>query len=438
MIEELYIVKNDERFKVDLNSPSGITLNFKSNIFGDLSKITCSYSYTFKLPLTLNNRLVFDSAEDIRHKSTMIRRKLVAEFYQNGIKIFDDANLYVDSIDNGYQAVMTWGVVRGLEKLKDDDISLRELPFTGMVDVARYGVKTTVPRPTTWNNKSDYFIPYRRSEGSYWYNDEKYIYGRETGSQELPVVPVQRIIDAINQHYGTTFYFGEQVKGSELWNSIAHRYNSVSVPQLIAFGGVPLVNRGLTEEQYASRTGTLKNIQVLNNSIWGIALTVWDNLTAYNVISFDYVPPMKNDYFQIGNNGSSGTTRKYTFFKNGSAIVEKASIDGYIRVVSNRLGTRWKGTKVEYHKNDETPKLIIYKRTFKLKEGSSTNGEIVYDEAATLEGKYLGTQLEVSGEYTIERYVYEFDFRAANGKSRIEISDFNSSETYPLDRKSVV
>lgn len=46
MYEELYIIKDEERHKLDLNCPSGITLNFKSNLFGDLSKISASYSYT--------------------------------------------------------------------------------------------------------------------------------------------------------------------------------------------------------------------------------------------------------------------------------------------------------------------------------------------------------------------------------------------------------
>lgn len=436
MKEELYVIKDNERFRVDLNSPSGITLNFKSNIFGDLSKITCSYSYTFKLPLTLNNRLVFDRAEDIRHESNMVRKKLKAEFYQNGIMIFDDANLYINTIEGGVQAVLTWGIVRGLEALKDDDISLNELPFMNIAEVARYGIKTSVPRPTDWDNTSDYFIPFRRSEGAYYDNQERYIHGSGNGSSALPVVPVQRIIQAINDYYGTDFYFGDNVSGTNAWDANTLSFANVGeTPPLVAFGAVPLINKGLTDEEYELRTGTFTNVEVLNNSFWGIALKVWDDCTAYNVLSFDYIQPTKNNYYDIGNNGSTtGTTKKYTFFKKGLSIVEKVELDGYIRVTMSNIGRRWNasGTKLLVDHSDIIPKLIIYRRSWKFKEGSSTNGEIVYEEAATLEGKSLGTEILQTSDYRYEFGVFEFDFREAEGRNRLALDDFNSSsETYP-------
>ena len=111
MYEELYIIDKSTKLRVDLSIPSGITLNFKSNIFGDLSKIACSYTYTFKLPLTANNRRVFDNADDIRCISNKIRRRLKAEYVQNGIPLFSNANLYIDSTETCFNAIMTWGVI---------------------------------------------------------------------------------------------------------------------------------------------------------------------------------------------------------------------------------------------------------------------------------------------------------------------------------------
>lgn len=435
MVEELYVIKDGERFKLDLNTPSGISLNFKSNIFGDLSKITCSYSYTFKLPHTLNNRLVLDSAEDVRHNSKMVRQKLVAEYFQNGIRIFNDANMYIDTIENGYAAVLTWGVVRGLEVLKDNDVSLRGLPPITSNEIARFGIRAAIPRPNTWSNFAEYYIPYRTSEGSYFYNSQQYIYGyeREYGSESLPVIPVKRIVDMINAFYGTQFYFGETINGSSLWDSANHRFNNSGVPDLIAFGAVPLVKKDLTDSQYEKRTGTLRDVAVLNNTFFGTALPVWDDCKAYNVISYDYTAPVVNNYFNIDNNGSTtGTTRKYTFFRKANAMVEKVELDGYIRVTMANVGRRWKGSKLEYDHTDVELKLIVYKRTWKLKEGSSTNGEIIYDEAATIEAKFLGILDVYEGEYHYEYFQYEFDFREEYGRSRISLEDFNdSSETYP-------
>ena len=57
MKEELYI---DDQI-VDLYPDKPITLNFKSNILHDISKITASNSYTIQLPKTTRNRCVLDN-----------------------------------------------------------------------------------------------------------------------------------------------------------------------------------------------------------------------------------------------------------------------------------------------------------------------------------------------------------------------------------------
>lgn len=434
MYEELYIIKDGDRKKIDLQSPSGITLNFKSNFFGDLSKITCSYSYTFKLPLTRNNRELFENAEDIRATSNMVRKRFTAEFLQNGINLFSDANLYISAVQNNeYEAVMTWGVVRGFEALKDNDVSLRELPILGTTNMARYGIQTDVPRPELWSNDASYFIPLRKKESSYIYNGEKYVYGREYGSGSLPVVPVKRIIDTINAFYGTSFYFGESVDGSTQWNSESNSFDGVTGPTLINFGVVPLVKKDLTDEQYAERTGTLTNVSIINNYSLGAASNIWADFKAYNVIGFDYEPPTVNNYYSIGSNGSSATGKLYTFFRKSGALVEKALLDGYIRVSLNAIGSRWNGTTLEYHEEVEEVKLIIYQRKWQLKEGSSTNGEIVYEEAVAITGKYTTPDVVVDGDYRYEYAVYEFDFRDADGRNRLSLDDFgSSSESYPF------
>lgn len=114
MVEELYIFdKNGMRRSVDLNSPSGITLKWVSNMFNSLDKVNCSYSYTFKIPMTRHNREVFDFAEDIRHTSGLLGKKLKAEFIQNGIPLFRNGNLYIDkSTADSYSCVFTWGVLK--------------------------------------------------------------------------------------------------------------------------------------------------------------------------------------------------------------------------------------------------------------------------------------------------------------------------------------
>ena len=187
MKEELYIIlASGERKKLDLGDSSGITLNFKSNIFGDLSKITCSYSYTFKLPLTTNNRQVLDNAEDVRHQSAMIRKRLKAEFIQNGIPLFSNANLYIDTVETDYKAVLTWGVVEGFEGIKDNDISLIELP-SDISDIVRFQ-NIELQESSTYSNDVEYLHPLRKVTNLY----NGYIASAQVVNT-LPVVPIRKI-----------------------------------------------------------------------------------------------------------------------------------------------------------------------------------------------------------------------------------------------------
>ena len=57
MTEELFI--NNQ--SVDLKPDAASTLNYKSNLFGDISNITSSNSQTIQCPKTTANRNIFDN-----------------------------------------------------------------------------------------------------------------------------------------------------------------------------------------------------------------------------------------------------------------------------------------------------------------------------------------------------------------------------------------
>lgn len=48
---------------VDLDDSTKITLNYKSNLFTDLSKIVSNNSYTIKLPKTVRNQRIIQHAD---------------------------------------------------------------------------------------------------------------------------------------------------------------------------------------------------------------------------------------------------------------------------------------------------------------------------------------------------------------------------------------
>lgn len=428
MHEELYIIKDSARHKLDLNCPSGITLNFKSNLFGDLSKISASYSYTFKLPMTQNNRLALDTPEDIRRNSTTTRQKYKCEFWQNGVDLFCDANLYVDTTDSqNYNAVMTWGVVAGFEALKDNDLSLREIG-NGVNEIGRYG-SIWLPTPGDFDNDTLLLHPYRglgiyeKSKGKVWclVNAEN----KPVSKANIPVVPIQYIIDRINRTYGTRFNLGNIYDGRS-WDSNSHSYLSNGDSVIISRGVVPLVKTGLTDEQYASKTAILTNFRshsyklILGNTELTLPFDAWDGNKYSQIISFDIQQPQNNNYFTVGSGGNVKPSINWVFYRKGSTsnkivLVEKFKLDGHVRVIFDGWTTAESKMSV-YHRVAERDNDDSTKINYTMKEVGSVTGRFVSYE--NIDGKTCD--------------VMEFDFRKSHGLSSIEIEDGGSSSVYPF------
>lgn len=203
--EELYIIKDGEKYNLDLPTPSGITLKWVSNLFSDISKLTCSYSYTFKLPMTAKNRRVLDIADDIRHSSAFARISVDAEFYINGVCLCPNANLHVSEIGaSSFSCVMTWRVLKAFEKMKSDSIKLNELPSIGTF-VWKTGDDSLIYGLPTHNQKNTENILYPNYDAGIPYTN---------GVPPKPVVPIYRLIQLINNHYGVKFALGRELTDS--------------------------------------------------------------------------------------------------------------------------------------------------------------------------------------------------------------------------------
>lgn len=376
MYEELYITDENKRMRVDLSIPSGITLNFKSNIFGDLSKITCSFTYTFKLPLTINNRNVFDNADDIRCTSNKIRRRLKAEYVQNGIPLFKNANLYIESTETCYNAIMTWGVIDGFQTLKDNDISIRNLPLTA---TPTFGPTNAVIGD--WSNNMNYAqplynagLPYVSATG---HKDTYNTYS----VFPLPVVPIYRLVSLINETFstkfnlGTAYAYGDEIKNHSILN----------------YGVVPLVSATAPEDSivinsYRSYLGCY-----MKDSYAGVAhvLTGATNDT----------PPSNSLYSLVKN--SAGFT---VGIKINSDTGMKIELDGFLKLKFNHEPNAYKGQGVvEMDAPDSsgiTPKLGVY---------YTTNGTTA-TSLTSLEGKF---------SYSND-WCWYFNFSKDEGKDRIE------------------
>ena len=273
MKEELYIMKDGERKRLDLQNPSGITLKWVSNLFSDLSKMTCSYSYTFKLPMTRNNMDVFDLAEDIRHDSAFTGKRLDAEFLMNGVSICPNANLYISEIGkNTYSCVMTWGVLKGFQKLKESTLKINELGDLGSIFWQDDDVSFQYGRPSRKLKNTDDLVYPDYDAGCPHYD----------GTPPKPCMPIYRLIQIINETFGVKFSIGKKLEADfgvmPLANFNNRNYhNGYVYDDYVTNGVVPLVNTHIdsssqiVEGVFQIDSFTMKRIDESGTRSWKVA-----------------------------------------------------------------------------------------------------------------------------------------------------------------------
>lgn len=100
---------------VDLAPNTDITLEYVSNLVGDIGKINLSHSYTVKLPKTARNARILDDPGNPTHVSTMARRYFAAEYYRNGISLIGKARAYLlSTTGDSYEVALVWNAIPGL------------------------------------------------------------------------------------------------------------------------------------------------------------------------------------------------------------------------------------------------------------------------------------------------------------------------------------
>lgn len=173
---------------VDMDDNTKVTLNYKSNIFSDLSKIVSNNSYTIKLPGTVHNQRIFGHADLPASGSTYPRVFHKARYFRNGVEILSDALAVLISSGETFDVALTWGNAAVFEPLVKSEKKLNELTDTG-----------------------DYLI-WSKSVGYGMYNSDNYLYSQANYGVDLnadgvnvwalPSVRVRWIISLIEKEYG--------------------------------------------------------------------------------------------------------------------------------------------------------------------------------------------------------------------------------------------
>lgn len=126
MRDELYI----DGAKVDMGE-SGVSLEYRSNILTDISKIVSNFSYTVKLPKTKNNLRLIECAHMPSAVSSFPYLPHVGTLLRDGVQIVDSANVVLMSVSDTIEIALSWGNATGFSKI---------IEFEGNLDGLDYGV----------------------------------------------------------------------------------------------------------------------------------------------------------------------------------------------------------------------------------------------------------------------------------------------------------
>ena len=184
---------------VDLDDSTKITLNIKSNLFTDLSKIVSNNSYTIKLPKTVRNQRVIKHADLPACATDYPRKYHEARYIRNGVEIIPNGKAVFMSGADSFEVALIWGNISLLSGIVGGDKTLNDL-------------KDSYPEYyTIWKREfSNYqdsanFIMADMNMGVRNYDSKNYVH---------PCVRAGWILERISQDSGINFLFPNNIMDS--------------------------------------------------------------------------------------------------------------------------------------------------------------------------------------------------------------------------------
>ena len=113
---------------LDLEKNLAVSLEYRSNMLTSIENITCSSSYTIKVPHTANNDSILDLAKMPSHNSEQLYRKIGCRVHINGFDMVGPAWCYItDSDKDSYSLVIVFGLMQNLSSWLTAKPGLRDL-----------------------------------------------------------------------------------------------------------------------------------------------------------------------------------------------------------------------------------------------------------------------------------------------------------------------
>lgn len=124
--QQLYI----DGVLMDMSEESAITLDIKSNLFRDITKMTANTTYTINLPKTAHNMAVLEFAGKPSTSSKYPFIFHTARYFRNGLEIIHSGRASVLSVKETIEISIYWGLFQALATLQSSDLKLNELNCT--------------------------------------------------------------------------------------------------------------------------------------------------------------------------------------------------------------------------------------------------------------------------------------------------------------------
>lgn len=124
--QQLYI----DAILMDMSEESAITLDIKSNLFRDITKMTANTTYTINLPKTAHNMAVLEFAGKPSTSSKYPYIFHTARYFRNGLEIIHSGRASVLSVKETIEISIYWGLFQALATLQSSDLKLNELNCT--------------------------------------------------------------------------------------------------------------------------------------------------------------------------------------------------------------------------------------------------------------------------------------------------------------------
>lgn len=466
MKEELYIYDSEgNRHEVDLGGESGITLKWESNLFNSVDKLNTSYSYTFKIPVTAKNEEAFDLAEDIRHKSKAVRKKMKAEYIRNGVSLLKNSYLYILQIsDEKYQCCFVFDVLQGLQTLKDAGDSLNELRSalvsagaladsdeTVVRNMADFGcdiIRVTskyLPlydgtdsykhgNPSDFDNEKAILYPNYFAGLPFYYNDANRNIETLAQLPPAPVMPVRHILELLKSAYGVSFSLGEHKSGKAAIDAFLES-DKWAGENIITYGVLPLVGTEQTskQEEAQSLTMSLSGDVILLGELVGDG-TGWGKLFTFSITETSFGNGGRNwqclwpvyGYTTLGilneiSTNPSVIIGHFSTTDEGKKQIKKVGVCANCEVeLRGALRVR-SSVEITYDEKDEYVsdnllKLAIFKS---VKHNYTQDNKWHSDEEQTIEhykelgssivGDYGAQNVYVNGKFQYAEYYFIFD-----------------------------